>query len=206
MKKVQLISTLREKLNPSATKSLRNDGRVPAVLYGSKTKNINLSLPMIDILPLLDTIQPSFIALTLEGKVYDCIIKEVQYHPVSDSPLHIDFLQVDESKQIRLNIPLTFTGKAPGILKGGELSVRKRTLSVRALPKDMPEKLIVDISSLELGEKAVVSKIKKGSYTILDQPQIPVVSVVIPRALRSKEAGEGEEAGTGEEAGAETKE
>lgn len=143
---------------------------------------------MIDLLPLLDSMQPSFIELDLEGKKYKCIINDVQYHPVSDIPLHIDLLLITDKRPIRLHIPISFQGKAPGILKGGELAIKQRTLPVRALPANMPEKLVVDISSLELGEKVTVSAVNKGEYTILTQPQIPVATIIIPRALRSKAA------------------
>ena len=188
MKKVQLEGTLRTDLHKSATKSARKQGLVPAIFYGVEHDNIACYLPMINIRPLLNTIEPRFLELTLQGKQYTCIINEVQYHPVSDIPLHIDLLHITDKRSIRLDIPVEFTGKAPGILKGGELAIKKRTVAVRALPAKMPEKLSVDISSLDLGEKVTVSAIEKGDYTILAQPQIPVAVIMIPRALRSKAA------------------
>ena len=188
MKKVQLQGTLRKDLDKSATKSARKQGLVPAIFYGFQHENIACYLPMIDIMPLLDTIEPHFIELTLEGKKYMCIINEVQYHPVSDIPLHVDLLHITDERTIRLDIPVIFTGEAPGILKGGELAIKKRTIAVRALPKKMPQKLTVDISALDLGDKITVSAIEKGDYTVLAQPQIPLAVIMIPRALRSKAA------------------
>ena len=193
MKKVHLQGTIRKDLHKTTTKSLRKSGHLPAIFYGFESDNIACHIPMVDILPWLDTIKPFFIELTLEGNSYDCIINEVQYHPVNDLPLHIDLLQITNKRPIRLNIPIEFVGKAPGILKGGELAIKKRTIPVRALPKDMPEKLSVDISSLELGEKITVNAIPKGNYTILAQPQIPIANIIIPRALRSSKAAEKKE-------------
>ena len=188
MKKTQLQGILRKDLSNSATKAARNKGLVPTILYGFQKENISCLLPMIDLLPLLDSMAPSFIELDLEGKKYRCIINDVQYHPVSDIPLHIDLLHITDKRPIRLHIPLSFQGDAPGILQGGELAVKQRTLPIKALPANMPEKLLVDISSLGLGEKVTVSAISKGKYEILAQPQIPVAAIMIPRALRSKAA------------------
>lgn len=186
MKEIQLQGTLRKDLSKSATKTARNNGLVPTILYGYQKKEITCLLPMIELLPLLDSMTPSFIALDLAGQKHRCIINDVQYHPVSDIPLHLDLLHISDKRPIRLNIPLSFRGDAPGILKGGELAIKQRTLPVKALPADMPQKLSVDISSLELGEKVTVGAVKKGKYEILVQPQIPVASIMIPRALRSK--------------------
>lgn len=192
MKKISLNATLRTDLRKPTTKKARKNGEVMAILYGYKQKNIACSLPMIDVNEIVDTIEPCFIELKLEGKSYRCIINDVQYHPVSDIVLHVDLLQINEERPIRLDIPVVFEGKekSPGLLSGGELAIKKRTVSVKALPKNMPEKLAVDVSSLNLGEKITVGEAPKGDYTIVPQPQIPLAIVNIPRALRSKEASE----------------
>lgn len=188
MKTVHLHATPRKNLHKAATKVLRKEGYVPVMLYGFSQPNTACTLPMVDLLPLLDTITPHFIELKLDKKNYTCILNEVQYHPVSDIPLHIDLLHITDERPIRLDIPVSFTGEAPGILKGGELAVKKRTIPVRALPKHMPEKLTIDISQLDLGDKVTVQAIPQGDYTLLTQPQVPVAVVMIPRALRSKTA------------------
>ncbi|MEM7361770.1 MAG: 50S ribosomal protein L25 [Bacteroidota bacterium] len=190
MKKVRLSATPRNDLSKSVTKEARKQGQVPAVLYGLHQETIHCFLPMEKLLPLLDTIEPCFIELMLEGKEYTCIINESQFHPVSDIPLHIDLFSITNERPIRLEIPVIFKGKkeSPGLLKGGELAIKKRTVTVKSLPKEMPQELTVDVSSLELGQKITVNSIEKGPYTILSQSQIPLAIVMIPRALRSKEA------------------
>ena len=190
MKKVRLSATPRTHLSKRVTKEARKKGQVPAVLYGLHQENIHCFLAMEELLPLLDTIEPCFIELTLQGKTYTCIINEDQYHPVSDIPLHIDLLSITNERPIRLEIPVVFEGmkQSTGLLQGGELAIKKRTVTVKALPEQMPQQLTVDISGLDLGQKVTVSAIAKGPYSVVSQPQIPLAIIMVPRALRSKEA------------------
>ena len=190
MKTVRLTGISRTLSTKSASKQLRRKALIPTIFYGYKQKNIALSLSMVEVEPLLDTSTPCFIELVLDKKTYRCIINDVQYHPVSDMPLHIDLLHISEDRPITLDIPLTFEGKSPGILKGGELAIKKRTLPIKALPKNMPNKLTVDVSHLDLGEKVDVRSIKAEKFTVEAAPQIPLATIMIPRALRSSKAAE----------------
>lgn len=190
MKTVRLTGISRTLSTKSANKQLRKKALIPTIFYGYKQDNILLSLSMVEVEALLDTTDPCFIELALDKKTYRCIINDVQYHPVSDMPLHIDLLHISEDRSITLDIPLTFEGKSPGIQKGGELAIKKRTLPIKALPKHMPQKLTVDISHLDLGEKVDVRSIKTDNFTVEAAPQIPLATIMIPRALRSSKAAE----------------
>ena len=190
MKKIAINAAPRTDLTKTFTKSLRKRGQVPAVIYGNEGESIPCIVSMVEIAPVIDTLVPHFIELTLEGKTYLTIIneREVQYHPVSGLIWHVDFLRISENHPIKMEIPVTFTGQenAPGLLQGGELAVKMRTLWVEALPKNMPEVIPVDVSALKLGQKITIKAAPQDNYTILNQMHIPLAVVNIPRALRSQ--------------------
>ena len=184
MKTIEIIGYKRANLGKQEAKRLRQEANVPCVLYGGKAQ-IHFHSPMALLRGLVYTPDAHFVHLTIEGKEYRCILQDIQFHPVSEMILHVDFLQIFESKQVKMQIPTMVTGNAPGVTKGGSLALKLRKLPVLAYPKDMPAHIEVDVSSLDLGQMARVRDIKAQHYTILTAPGIPVVSIEIPRALRS---------------------
>jgi large subunit ribosomal protein L25 len=184
MKTIEIIGYRRANLGKQASKQLRNDAQVPGVLYGGK-EQIHFYTPMAILKDLVYTPQAHFITLNLEGSIYSCILQDIQFHPVNEVILHIDFLQIFEDKQIRMDIPTVLVGDAPGVVKGGNLVHKKKKLSVVASPKNMPDKIQVDISSLDVGQMVRVSHIKAENYTILAIPGTPVAVVETTRALRA---------------------
>lgn len=184
MKTIEIIGYKRANLGKQEAKRLRQEANAPCVLYGGK-EQIHFHTPMALLKDLVYTPNAHFVQLTVEGKEYQCILQDIQFHPVSEMILHVDFLQIFENKQVRMHIPTQVTGTAPGIAKGGILAQKLRKLPVLAYPKDMPGHIEVDISPLDLGGLARVRDIKTQHYTILVSPSIPVVSIEIPRALRS---------------------
>ena len=187
MKTLEITGYKRSNSGKAATKRLRQEGQVPCVLYGGK-EHVHLHIDMVALKGVIYTPDVFFINLHVEGATYTCIVKEQQFHPVNEMVLHVDFLQIFEDKKIQMYIPIRPVGISPGVAKGGLLLKKLRRLRVFALPKHMPSYIDVDISSLDLGNTAKVKNLAPKNYVIQEQPNIPVVSIGIPRALRSQES------------------
>jgi large subunit ribosomal protein L25 len=205
MKTIEIIGYKRANLGKSDAKRLREEGNVPCVVYGEEGQ-IHFYAPMILFRPLIYTPEVYFVNLNIEGKTYQCILQDVQFHPVSDIILHADFLILHDEKPIKMGIPVEFTGRAPGIQKGGKLQVKLRKILVKALPKDMPEKITIDISNMELGDTIKIKEVPAENFEILNSSRVTVASVSISRLARMAEeeeaAAEVEELLEGEEGAA----
>ena len=184
MKTLEITGYKRANLGKQEAKRLRRDANAPGVLYGGQ-EQIHFHTPMAMRKELVYTADAHFVHLHLGDKTYKCILQDIQFHPVSEMILHVDFLQIFEDKFVKMQIPTATIGKAPGVTKGGNLAIKLRKLPVWAYPKDMPERIQVDVSTLDLGQMARVRDITTQHYTILASPGIPVASIEIPRALRS---------------------
>ncbi|MCB0494487.1 MAG: 50S ribosomal protein L25, partial [Cyclobacteriaceae bacterium] len=147
MKTIEIIGYKRANLGKAESKRLRAEANVPCVLYGGD-KQIHFHAPMILFRELIYTRDAHFVHLNIEGEEYQAIIQDVQYHPVSEVILHADFLQLFEGKKIKMDIPVKLVGQSPAVQQGGTLVHKRRTLSVLALPKNMPSHIDVDISNL----------------------------------------------------------
>ena len=185
MKTVEIIGFKRANLGKKESKDLRAEGNVPCVMYGGK-EQVPFYSPMILFRDLVYTPDAHMVDLNIEGTVYKCILQDIQFHPVSDYILHADFLQLFENKQVKMDIPVKFEGTAPGIIAGGKMITKLRKITVKALPKDMPDYISVDISKLGLGKSVKVGEITPENYEILNSPLNSIATVEIPRALRGK--------------------
>lgn len=199
MRTVEIIGYKRANLGKSESKHLRLDGKVPCVLYGGD-EQIHFYAPTIQFRDLVYTPEPAFVKLNIEGQEFEAILQDSQFHPVSETMLHADFLQLTRGKLIKMEIPVKTTGISPGVALGGALTIKKPKLVVQALPKNMPDAITIDVSELKLGKSTKVADLPKGDYTVLNSQLVTIASVAIPRALRGKseEELEGEE-GEGEE-------
>ena len=189
MKTLEIIGYKRANLGKAESKRLRAESNVPCVLYGGD-EQIHFYSPMILFRELVYTPSAHFVNLNVEGNEYKCILQDIQFHPVSEMILHADFLLLNDKKAVKMDIPVETVGKAPGIQAGGKLVMKQRKLSVRALPKDMPDTIKVDISKLTLGKSTKVGEIKTEGYEIINSPLVSVATVEVPRALRGKSAAE----------------
>ena len=185
MKSLDLIAYKRVGFRKANTKKIRSEGYVPAILYGRKSETIHIYIPTILFRNLVYTNQIHFVNLDIEGSENNCILQDVQFHPVSESILHADFLALDESKPIKMNVPIHFVGTSPGIMKGGKLQQKIRSVRVSALPQHMPEIIEVNIDRLDLGQSIKIAKLETQDYTIINHPQISIASIQIPRSSRS---------------------
>ncbi|MBL6445265.1 50S ribosomal protein L25/general stress protein Ctc [Fulvivirga sp. 29W222] len=203
MKTVEIIGYKRANLGKSVAKKLRAEGNIPCVLYGGD-EQVHFYAPMILFRELVYTDEAHFVNLNIEGVEYQAIMQDIQFHPVSEVILHVDFLQLFKGKHIKMDIPVHFEGTSPGVAKGGTLIKKRRYLKVKSLPKDMPEFINVNLSKLDFGKAIKVGEIEENNFEILDTKIASVAVVEIPRALRGKtQAAEEEEEGAEVAEGAE---
>ncbi|MFW5890313.1 MAG: 50S ribosomal protein L25/general stress protein Ctc [Marinilabiliaceae bacterium] len=184
MQTIELKATKRENLGKTATKNLRNEGRVPCVLYGGD-ETVHVSALLKDFEKLVYTPNVHLVKMDVDGTVYDSIIQDIQYHPVTDDALHADFLQVFDNKPVLVEVPVKLTGLAAGVKAGGKLNLEKRKLKVKGMAKDIPDFLEIDITNLGLGKGIKVGHLNYDNLEILNNKNQVVVSVKLTRAARA---------------------
>lgn len=203
MKTVEIKAVKRENLGKKATQELRSQGNVPSVLYGGE-EIVHFYTSRIDFDKLLYTSDVHLIDLDVEGTVYKSIIKELQFHPVTDEVIHVDLLQVFEDKPVVMEIPVKLKGLAKGVKAGGKLSLELRKLRVKALVKDLPNELVIDITKLGIGKTIQVGSLNYPNLELLNSSHAVVVAVKVARAAVVEEEDEEEvEGAEGEETAAE---
>jgi len=183
MKTIEIIGYRRANLGKADAQKLRDEGLVPCVLYGGDNQ-IHFYSPMILFRDLVYTNEAHFVHLNIEGDESQAILQEIQFHPVSEVILHADFLRIAEDKKIKMNIPARLVGLAPGVTKGGALVQKRSTLKVFAFPKDMPDHIDVDVSTLDFHHAIKVSDIKYKDLEFADPKQASVAVVEVPRAAK----------------------
>ena len=202
MKTIEIIGYKRANLGKAESKKLRAEANVPCVLYGGD-EQVHFYAPMILFRELIYTRDAHFVHLNIEGEEYRAILQDVQYHPVSEIILHADFLQLFEGKKVKMDIPVKLVGQSPAVMEGGVLIHKRRSLSVLALPKNMPSHIDVDISNLQFHHSVKVQDVENENYEILDTKIASIAVVEVPRALKAAmaedTAAEAEAAAEGEE-------
>ncbi|HEU4901289.1 MAG TPA: 50S ribosomal protein L25 [Flavisolibacter sp.] len=187
MKTITIEGQLRTEHGKSATRQLRSQELVPGVIYGG-AQEINFSAPAKAFKPLVYTPNFQLAEVTVDGKTYRCILKDLQFDKVSDQLIHVDLLELVEEKKIIASIPLKFVGTASGVRAGGRLVPKMKSLKVKTYPKHLREQIEVNVEALEIGGNLRVEDVKDENYEIINSPRIPIVSVVTTRALRQEEA------------------
>jgi large subunit ribosomal protein L25 len=201
MKSITINGSKREHVGKVATKALRNAGKVPCVIYGGGNP-IHFSADELSFSKLVYTGDAHTVVVVLEdGNKIDAVMQDIQFHPVSDKILHVDFFQLHKGKEINMIIPVKVEGTAPGVSdSGGLLSRNKRKLTVRALPKNLPDFLLADVSTLKLNDSITVADLSEETFTILHPETQVVCQVKMSRASMSiEETDEGEELEEGAE-------
>jgi len=200
MKKVSISGSPRTNVGKKDAKLNRKQGQVPAVLYGGKEQFL-FTVEEKAINKMIGSPEVFTVGLTLEKKEYNCIIKEVQYHPVTDRVIHVDFLEITENKAVVLEIPIKLNGTSPGVLSGGKLNIKMRKLKVKGIYTKLPDNINVNISELEIGNSVKISELKTDGVEFLDNPNTVVVSVKLTRAgVSAAQEEETAEAAAGTEA------
>ncbi len=183
MKTVEIIGYRRANLGKSDAEKIRQEGNVPCVLYGGG-EQIHFYSPVILFRDLVYTNEAHFVHLNIEGEECQAIMQEVQFHPVSEIILHVDFLRISEDRKIKMDIPTRLVGQAPGVAKGGTLVRKRAALKVIAFPKDMPDHLDIDCSELDFHHAIKVADVKIANLQFADPPQASIAVVEVPRAAK----------------------
>lgn len=181
MKSIAIKASVRTEIGKKAAKSLRSKGVVPGILYGeSEPKMFEVSAKTLK--SLVNTPNVYLIDLDLDGNKYQAILKDIQFHPVSDEVEHVDFLEISDKKPVVIAVPTKTVGTSKGVLAGGKLTVGKRKLKVKALPSKLPDFIEVDITEIAIGGITKVQDIKFDGLEFLDPKNEVVVAVKATRA------------------------
>jgi large subunit ribosomal protein L25 len=180
MKTVLLSGSPREDVGKKDAKKLRKEGAVPCVIYGGKEQKF-FYVKAKELMKIVNSPEIYAIEIDIAGAKQLATIKELQFHPVKDTPIHVDFLEVIEGKPVVVSLPIAVTGTSPGVLRGGKLQIKLRKLTVKGLINDVPDKITIDISPLDIGQSIRVKDIKIDKLTFLNQESTIIMSVQTAR-------------------------
>lgn len=186
MQVFELKGELRTDLGKKATKATRVEGKVPCVLYGGG-ENVHFSVIEKDLTKLLYTPIVYTVKLDVNGKTYDAVMREIQFHPVSDRVLHMDFYQISSEKPVIMEVPVKLKGFAEGVQAGGKLVQVVRKLKVKALPENLPGELVLDVTSLGLGKSIKVKELSFENVEVVNAKEVVVAQVKMTRAAKAAE-------------------
>jgi large subunit ribosomal protein L25 len=181
MKSITIKGSERESVGKKATKAVRDAGMVPCVIYGGN-QPVHFVADERAFKDLVYTPNAHTVVVELNGTSYNVIMQDIQFHPVSDKILHIDFFQLSDDKEIMMEVPVKVTGTSPGVLLGGVLRLNQRRLKVKALPKNLPDFVEANISELQMGNKLYVTKIETNNFKLMHPDNTVVCQVRISRA------------------------
>ncbi|WP_405379960.1 50S ribosomal protein L25/general stress protein Ctc [Maribacter sp. LLG6340-A2] len=199
MKSITIKGSERESVGKKATKALRNAGKVPCVVYGGD-KPLHFSADELAFRDLVYTPNAHTVAIELDGGAsLKAVMQDIQFHPVTDKIIHIDFYQLFDDKVVTMDIPVRLVGNSPGVRNGGRLLFRKRKLAIKALPDKLPDFFDIDISKLKIGQNISVASLLNDDFTILHPESQVVVQVKTARTaiVTDDEDEEGEEGAEG---------
>ena len=197
MKTFALGASVRE-TNKIANRALRNQGKVPCVLYGGE-KQVYFSASENDLNKLVNTPDVYLLNIDIDGENFQAILQDIQFHPLTDRIIHIDFLQVFEDKEVTVNIPINFIGTPIGVRNGGNLLTRKRAIRTRAIAANLPDAININIEELKIGQFLYIGDVRDEKYTFLAGDKSVIVGVKIARgAIEDEETEEEAEDGTQE--------
>lgn len=195
MRVVSLSGSLRENVGKKSTKALRRADLVPCVMYGKGEQKM-FSVPQTQFQRILFNPEPCFVDVELNGQKYRAMVKDLQFHPVTEIVYHADFYELSEDKEVVMSIPVHTCGTSIGVMKGGRLYYKQKRLNIKALPANMPSEILIDITNLDLEHRIKVQNIETKDFAILNPRSSEVLSVNTTRAVEDED--EGEES-TGEE-------
>jgi large subunit ribosomal protein L25 len=186
MKTIEIKGSFRTELGKKSSKKIRKAGNVPCVIYG-KEKNIHFQAHENSFKGLVYTPEAHLVKLIIEDKEYNAVLKDMQFHPVKDNILHADFIEILDHKPVVINIPIKVTGDSVGVIAGGKLSIKRRSLKVKGLAKDLPEALPVDITDLKIHEGVKVGELSFDKIELLDPKKSMVLTIATSRVAQKTE-------------------
>ena len=187
MNTITIEGQIRTEFGKAATRQLRSEEKVPAVIYGG-AKEINFSAPATAFKNIVYTSDFMLANVSIDGATYRCVLKDLQFGKVSDLLIHADFLELVEDKKVTVTLPLKFKGVPAGVKAGGKLVTKIKSLKVKTLPKYLRENIEIDISHLELNDNLRVQEVIAENMEVLNSPRIPIASVTLTRQLKQEEA------------------
>jgi large subunit ribosomal protein L25 len=193
MKTFELSGSVRTNIGKKATKAYRSESKIPAVIYGGEKGGevVHISVKEADVRKLIYTPEIFLVNLNVDGKAYKAILKDIQFHPVKDNVLHIDFLHVFEDKPVVIDVPVILDGLAEGVKAGGKLSLDMRKLKVKAQYEKIPEQLHINVEALDLGKSIQVGDLQFDDIELLNAKNAVVCRVQLTRAARGLAAKSG---------------
>lgn len=183
MNTISLKGTKRTEAGKKATKQLRKENQVPCVMYGGE-KNISFAVKYNDLLKIIYTDQFLKVNVEVDGHSAEALVKDIDFHPVTDRILHVDFQELVPGKVVKTEIPVKLTGRAKGVAVGGVLELNLRKLAVKATPEQLVEHIELDVTALELG-KSIKVKDLETDLKVMTPGGNPIARVIVPRAMRS---------------------
>jgi large subunit ribosomal protein L25 len=183
MKTIEISGTFRKELGKKSSKELRKALNVPCVIYGGK-ENIHFYTHENNFKNLVYTAEAHLVNLKIEGKEYDAVLKDMQFHPVSDRIMHADFTEVTLDKPVIIGIPIKVSGDSVGIKAGGKLRIRRRTLLVKGFDNDIPEFLPIDITEIKIHQSIKVGDLSFDKIELLDPKKSMVLAVATSRVAQ----------------------
>ena len=198
MKSITIKGQERESVGKKATKALRDAGMITCVIYGGE-QPVHFAAEEKAFKGLVYTPNAHTVVVDLAGKTFNAILQDIQFHPVSDRINHIDFFQLNDAKEIIMEVPVKVTGTSPGVLLGGDLRLNQRRLKVKALPKNLPDFVEANISELQMGNKLYVTKLPSPNFKLMHPDNTVVAQVKISRAAMkaAQEAAKAEKSAKG---------
>ena len=201
MKSITINGSKRESVGKKATKALRNAGQVPCVLYGGD-QPVHFSAAELAFSKLVYTPNAHTVVIALGETTFNAVLQDIQFHPVTENILHIDFYQLFDDKEIAMDIPVVLTGNSVGVRAGGVLRRNRRKLRIKALPTNLPDNIVVDISKLKIGNKVYVSELENDGFKFLHTDNTVVCQIKKSRVSVDIEDDEDEEGAEGAEGAA----
>ena len=189
METIQIHGVKRENFGKKGSKDVRRNGLIPAIVYGGSEEAVHFALDEKELKPLLYTPNSYIVELDIDGTKQLAVLREVQFHPVKDNPIHIDFFRVLPGKPVAIDVPIRIVGNSEGVKLGGKLTVQKRKLRVSGLVEYLPDYLEIDITNLNIGKSIFVGDLKYDNLTLLTPATTSVCAVIMTRAARGAAAG-----------------
>lgn len=185
MKQVTIEGQLRSEFGKKASRHVRSEGQVPCVIYGG-SQNVHFTTTHKDLKHIVYTPEFKQATINVDGKVYNCILKDIQMDKITDEVTHIDFLELVPGKKVNARVPLRFVGQSVGVKAGGRFVIKMSTINIRTTPESLKEAIEVDITNLEIGKNLRIEDVNVENTEIMHNRRIPIAAVVITRALKQE--------------------
>ncbi|UOE41216.1 50S ribosomal protein L25/general stress protein Ctc [Chryseobacterium suipulveris] len=193
MKSITIQGTKRESVGKKSTKALRDAELVPCVVYGGN-ETLNFSATEKSFKGLVYTPEAHTVSIEVDGKTIPAVLQDIQFHPITDKILHADFYQLADDKAVIMEVPVRITGRAKGVVAGGVLRQSFRKLKLKAIPANLPDEIVIDVTPLKIGNKLYVGDIKTDGFTFMHPDNAVVAAVKMSRtAMKGGAAAEDDE-------------